>query len=104
MTRRGGKEASDRRSEIGEDERQSMMARLAARWRRSNLVILVTLRNGNYPGEAYVRRGRRKALYRRGRVLIRGPHEEVEIQCKTLRRGKKLAFSEDTCLEKERVR
>ena len=52
MTRRGGKEASDRKSRIGEDERQLVMARLAARWRRSNLVILVTLKKGNYPGEA----------------------------------------------------
>ena len=33
-----------------------------------------------------------------------GPHEEAEIQRKALRRGKNLAFSEDTCLEKERVR
>ena len=32
-----------------------------------------------------------------------GPHEEAEIQRKALRRGKNLAFSEDTCLEKERV-
>ena len=30
MTRRGGKEASVRRSGIGEDERQPKMARLAA--------------------------------------------------------------------------
>ena len=44
MTRGGGKEASERRSGIGDDERQLMMARLAARWRRSNLVILVTLK------------------------------------------------------------
>ena len=51
MTHRGGKEASER-SEIGEDERQPVMARLAARWRRSNLVILVTLRKRNHPGEA----------------------------------------------------
>ena len=28
---------------------------------------------------------------------------EARIQCKALRRGKNLAFSEDTCLEKERV-
>ena len=61
MTRRGGKEASERRSGIGEDERQPVMARLAARWRRSNLVKLVTLKKGNHPGEAYVRRGRRYA-------------------------------------------
>ena len=30
-------------------------------------------------------------------------HEEAEIQRKILRHGKNLAFSEDTCLEKERV-
>ena len=52
MTRRGGREASVSSREIGEDERQPVMARLAARWRRSNLVILVTLRKGNHPGEA----------------------------------------------------
>ena len=51
MTRRGGREASER-SGIGEDERQPVMARLAARWRRSNLVRLVALRKGNDPGEA----------------------------------------------------
>ena len=47
-----------------------------------------------------MRKGRGKALYRRGR----GPHEEAEIQRKVLRREKNLAFSEDTCLEKERLR
>ena len=52
MVRRGGKEASERRIEIGKDERQLVMARLAARWRRSNLVKLVALRKGNHPGEA----------------------------------------------------
>ena len=36
MTRRGGKEASERRRGIGDDERQPVMARLAARRRRSN--------------------------------------------------------------------
>ena len=64
MTRRGGKEASGRSRGIGNDERQPVMARLAARWRRSNLVKLVALgeigRKGNHPGEAYVRRDRRK--------------------------------------------
>ena len=79
------------------------MARLAARWRRSNLVILVALRKGNHPGEAYVRRGQRKALCRRQRDSLEGPHEEAEIQRKALRREKNLAFSEDTCLEKESV-
>ena len=52
MTRRGGKEASERRRGIGDDERQPVKARLAARWRRSNLVLLVALRKGNHPGEA----------------------------------------------------
>ena len=80
------------------------MARLSARWRRSNLVILVTLRKGNHPGEAYVRSGRRKTLYKRERGSLEEPHEEAETQLKALRRGKNLAFSEDTCLEKERVR
>ena len=37
---------------IGQDERQPVLARLAARWRRSNLVTLVALRKGNHPGEA----------------------------------------------------
>ena len=51
-----------------------------------------------------MRRGQRKDLYRRERDSLEGPHEKAEIQRKTLRRGKNLAFSEDTCLEKERVR
>ena len=51
-----------------------------------------------------MRRGRRKDLYRTERNYLEGPHEEEEIQRKALRRGKNLAFSEDTCLEKERVR
>ena len=51
-----------------------------------------------------MRRDRRKDLYRRERESLEGPHEEAEIQRKALRRGKNLAFSEDTCLVKERVR
>ena len=51
-----------------------------------------------------MRRGRRKDFYRRGEGLLRWPHEEAEIQRKALRQGKNLAFSIDTCLEKERVR
>ena len=65
--------------------------------------MLVTFKKGNHPGEAYVRRGRRKDLYRRERDSLEGPSEEAEIQHMTLRCGKNLAFSEDTCLEKERV-
>ena len=79
------------------------MARLVARWKRFNLVRLVALRNGNHPGEAYVRRGRRKDLYRRERDSLEGSHEEVEIQCKALRCGKNLDVIKNTCLEKERV-
>ena len=52
MTPRGGRDVSERRSGIGEDDRQPMMVRLAARWRGSNLVILVTLKKGNHAGEA----------------------------------------------------
>ena len=61
------------------------------------------LQKGNHLSEAYVRIGRRKALYKRERDFIQGPHEEAEIQRKALRCGKNLAFSEDTCLEKERM-
>ena len=57
MTRRGGKEASESRSGIEEDKRQSVMARLVAWWKRSNLVKLVMLKKGNHPSEAYVRSG-----------------------------------------------
>ena len=52
MTRRGSRDASKKRSGIGENERQPVMARLAARWRRSNSVILIMLKKGNHPGEA----------------------------------------------------
>ena len=60
MTRRGDRKASKKRIRIEEDERQPVMARLAARWRHSSFVILVMLRKEKHPGEAYVRRGRRK--------------------------------------------
>ena len=52
MTRRGGREASVSSRGIGDDEWQPVMARLATRWRRSNLVKLVALKKGNHPGEA----------------------------------------------------
>ena len=103
MIRREGREASENKSGIKEDEKQSVMARQAARWRRSNLVILVTLKKGNQLSEAYVRRGRRKTLYRRVRNSLEKPQKEAKIQCKTLRRGKNLAFKENKCLEKESV-
>ena len=49
-------------------------------------------------------RGRRKDLYRTERDSLEEPHEAAEIQRTASRRGKNLAFSEDTCLEKEIVR
>ena len=49
-------------------------------------------------------RDRRKDLYRRERDSLEGPHDEAEIRRKALRRRKNLAFSEDTFLEKDRVR
>ena len=52
MTRKGSKEALERSRGIGEDERQPVMVRLAARWRHSDVVKLVALRKGNQPGEA----------------------------------------------------
>ena len=52
MTRRGVKDASERSRGIGEDERQPVMAILAARWRRSNFVILVMLKKVSHVGEA----------------------------------------------------
>ena len=51
-----------------------------------------------------MKRDRKKDLYRTERDSSEGPHEKEELQRKALRRGKNLAFSEDTCLEKERVR
>ena len=50
-----------------------------------------------------MRRDRRKDLYRTKRDSLEVPQKEAEIQRKALRRGKNLAFSEDTCLEKEKV-
>ena len=49
-------------------------------------------------------RDQRNDLYRRERVSLDGPHEEAETQRKVLKPAKNLAFSEDTCLQKKRVR
>ena len=67
-------------------------------------MILVTLRKGNHPVEAYERRARRKVLYRRKRDSLEGLHEKAEIQSKALRRGKNLAFGKDTYLENKTMR
>ena len=67
MTRRRGREALEKN---WDKERQLMMARLAARLRRFNLMILVTLKKGNHPGEAKVKRGRKKALHSTDRDFL----------------------------------
>ena len=51
-----------------------------------------------------MKKGRRKTLYKRVTDSLEVLQEEVEIYRKALRQGKNLAFSEDTCLETERVR
>ena len=51
-----------------------------------------------------MRRDQSKALYRTERDSSEGPHDQTGMQRRALRHGKNLAFSEDTCLEKERVR
>ena len=83
MTCRGGRDTSER-SGKEENERQLAMVQLATWWRYSNLAILVTLKKGNHPSEAYMRRGQRKPLYRK-RESLEGPHEEAEIQHMALR-------------------
>ena len=50
-----------------------------------------------------MRRSQRKALYRRERDSLEGPHEEAEIQHKALRLGMNLNFSKDSSLENEKV-
>ena len=52
MVRRGGREALEIRSKIGEHERQSVILQLATQWRHSNLVTLVMVREENHSGEA----------------------------------------------------
>ena len=51
-----------------------------------------------------MRKGGRKDLYGRERDSLEKLHDEAEIQRKALRRKMNLAFSEDTSLERERVR
>ena len=48
----GGRYISERNSGKRENERQFLMARLAAQCRHTNVIKLVTLRKGNHPGEA----------------------------------------------------
>ena len=44
------------------------------------MVILITLRKGNHPVEAYVKRGRKKPLYKRERDSLDAPYKEAEIE------------------------
>ena len=48
------------------------MVQLAARWRRSNLVILVALRKGNHPGKALSEKGSKKSFMEKREGLLRG--------------------------------
>ena len=57
---------------MGEDARLPVIARLATRWGRSNSVILVTLKKGNHPGEAYVKSGQKKLYTEEREGLLRG--------------------------------
>ena len=56
MSKMSQSDSKERERSLGEekwdrqDEMQPVMARLAARWRRSNLVILVTFRKGRPSG------------------------------------------------------
>ena len=97
MTRREGREISEKRSRLGEKEKQPVLARLAARWKRSSLVILVALRKRKLSGLSVSEKGPKKNLYTKERDYLEGTHEEAEIEQKALRCGKNLAFSEDTC-------
>ena len=45
----------------------------------------------------------KKGCVQKRKDSMNGLNEEAEIHRKALRRGKNLAFSEDTCLEKERL-
>ena len=68
-------------------------------------MVLVTLRKGNHAGRGICEKGPKKSfVQKRERGSLQRPHEEAEIQRTALRRGKNVAFSEDTCLEKEKVR
>ena len=72
-TRRGGREAPASSKGTKEDERQPATARPAARRRRSNPATPAAPTKGNHPGEAQVRRDRRKDPHRRERDPQRGP-------------------------------
>ena len=87
MTRRGGKEALEKISGIGR-RRGSRMVQLAARWRRSNLVILVTLKKENHPGEAYVRKGEEKLYIEDRRIPHKGPMWKQRLSIKPPNKGK----------------
>ena len=54
MTRRGGTEASVSSRGIGDDERQSVMARLAARWRRLPIVPFTSISQGHLEGNVFL--------------------------------------------------
>ena len=72
MTRRESRDTSERRNEIVEDERPPVMAGLAARWRRSNLVKMATLRKGDHPGEVISQKMPKKSFIQKKEGLLSG--------------------------------
>ena len=67
-------------------------------------MVAKELTKENHPGEGICEKGPKKSFIQKIEELLRGAPLEAEIQLKPLGRGKNLAFSEDTSLEKERVR
>ena len=62
------------------------MAQLAARWRRSKLVTLVTLRKGNHVGGIREKGPKKSFIQKTKGDSLERPLEEAEIQRKAFRR------------------
>ena len=65
MTRSGGRKASEKISKIGAGATSRSV-------KAFQFKILIMLRKGNHPSEAYVRKGRRKALRKREKDSVWG--------------------------------
>ena len=73
MTRGGGKDALERSRGIGKDEKQPVIVRLAAQWRRSNLVILVAFRKGKHLGESCEKGPKKRFIQNREELFTGAP-------------------------------
>ena len=89
---------------MGDELRQPEITRQAELCNRSSCFTLETPKKGNQPGEAYVSRGRRKALYKMESDSFEGPNEAAEMHRKALRRGTNLGFKVEMCFVNESVR